>query len=156
VGKTDISLIKKIREETQASIAEIKICLEEAGGDVDLARKLLRKKGFEKVEKKKGRETKAGIVESYLHISTPDMPPTSGAMVVLAAETDFVTKNNEFRNLAHEIAMQICATAPKNLQELLRQPYIRDESRTVSDLIAEKIAKFGENIEIKDFKRFSL
>lgn len=147
----DIKVLKKLREETQASVADIKIALEESKGDHDKALEWLTKHGIEKAGKKEGRETKAGIVETYIHHNL-----TSGATVVLTCETDFVGRTGEFKNLAHEIAMQVNATNPKSIADLLKSPYIRDEKKTVADLVKEHIAKLGENIEIKDFKRFSI
>lgn len=149
--KIDTKLLKKLREETQASVADIKTALEESKGDYVKALEWLKKHGIEKAGKKEGRQTKAGIVETYIHHNL-----TSGTTVVLTCETDFVQRTGEFKNLAHEIAMQINATDPKDLKALLSSPYIRDESKTVSDLIKEHIATLGENIEVKDFKRFSV
>lgn len=149
--KISIEKIKNIREETSAPIHEIKKALEEAGGDEKKARELLKKAGFARAAKKAERDTKAGLVESYLH-STGN----SGACVVLLTETDFVARHEDFKNLAREIAMQVTAMNPENEQELLEQPYIRDPQKTVGDLIQENIAKFGENIKIKEFKRFEV
>lgn len=147
----DIKVLKKLREETQASVSDIKTALEESKGDHDLALKWLQKHGIEKAGKKEGRETKAGIVETYIHHNL-----TSGTTVVLTCETDFVGRTGEFKNLAHEIAMQVNATNPKNVADLLKTPYIRDEKKTVGDLVKEHIAKLGENIEVKDFRRFQV
>ncbi|MBI5464993.1 translation elongation factor Ts [Candidatus Gottesmanbacteria bacterium] len=148
---TQISIdqIKKLRSQTGAGIMEIKKALGEAGGDRKKAIRILKKMGQLRAAKKAGRETKAGIVETYIHATK-----TSGATVVLTSETDFVSRTEEFKNLAHEIAMQVCAMNARNAKELLAQPWIRDEMKTVADLIAENIAKFGENIRIADFKRF--
>ncbi len=147
----DIKLIKKLREETQVSVADIKKALEETKNDEKKAREWLSKHGIEKASKKEGRKTSAGIVDTYTHHTT-----TSGASVVLTCETDFVAKTVEFRNLAHEIAMQVNATNPKDVKSLLSSPYIRDESKTIEDLIKEHIAKLGENIQVKDFKKFEV
>lgn len=147
----DIKVLKKLREETQASVADIKIALEESKGDGAKALEWLTKHGIEKAGKKEGRETKAGIVETYIHHNL-----TSGTTVVLTCETDFVGMTGEFKNLAHEIAMQVNATDPKSIADLLKSPYIRDDNKTVADLIKEHIAKLGENIEVKEFKRFEV
>lgn len=147
----DIKVLKKLRNETQASVSDIKNALEESKGDYTLALEWLTKHGIEKAGKKEGRETKAGIVETYIHHNF-----TTGSTVVLTCETDFVARTGEFKNLAHEIAMQVNATNPKDLKALLSSPYIRDESKTVQDLVKEHIAKLGENIEVKDFKRFEV
>lgn len=151
MNKINIKSLKKLREETQASVSDIKTALEESKGNYDKALEWLRKHGIEKAGKKEGRKTLAGIVETYIHHNL-----TTGATVVLTCETDFVGRTGEFKNLAHEIAMQVNATNPKDVAELLKSPYIRDESKTVGDLIKEHIAKLGENIEIKDFKKFEV
>lgn len=149
--KVDIKVLKRLREETQASVADVRRALEETNGDYEKALAWLSKHGIEKAGKKEGRKTSAGIVETYIHHNL-----TSGSTVVLTCETDFVGRTGEFKNLAHEIAMQINATDPKDLKALLGSPYIRDESKTVQDLMKEHIAKLGENIEVKEFKRFEV
>lgn len=151
MGKIDIAQIKRLRKETGAGILDIKNALQEAGGAETKAKEILRKKGFEKAEKKEQRDTAAGVVESYIHSNN-----TTGATVVLLTETDFVARNKEFKNLAREIAMQITAMDPTDIDELLSQPYIRDESKTIKELIKQYIAKFGENIKIKEFRRFKV
>lgn len=147
----DVLQIKKIREETNAGIADIKEALEEAGGHEKKAKEILTEKGLAKAAKKASRETKAGVVGSYIHATQ-----TSGAIVILSCETDFVARHEEFNKLAHEIAMQICAMNPKNEKELLGQFWIKDESKTIDALIKESIVKFGENIKIEEFKRLAI
>ncbi len=140
--------IKELREATQAGFSDCKSALEEANGDMKKATELLRKKGFEKAAKKSDRETGQGLVESYVHQNGK-----VGVLVSLLCETDFVARTDEFKSLAHEIAMQAAAMNPKNTEELLKQEYIRDGSRTIDDLVKETISKVGENIRIKDFQR---
>lgn len=147
----NIKLLKKLRDETQASVADCRKALEETKGNYKEALEWLSKHGIEKAGKKEGRETSAGIVETYIHHNL-----TTGSTVVLTCETDFVGRTGEFKNLAHEIAMQVNATNPKDLKALLGSPYIRDEKKTIQDLIKEHIAKLGENIQVKDFKRFEV
>lgn len=147
----DINVLKKLRDETQASVSDIKFALEESSGDEKKAREYLQKRGLEKAGKKEGRETKAGIVETYIHHNA-----TTGSTVVLTCETDFVGRTDEFKNLAHEVAMQVNAIDPKDTKALLASAYIRDDKKTIDDLIKEHIATLGENIQIKDFKRFSI
>lgn len=147
----DIKILKKLREETQASVSDIKTALEESKGNEEKAREWLQKRGLEKAGKKEGRETKAGIVETYIHHDA-----SSGSTVVLTCETDFVARTDEFKYLAHEIAMEVNALKPEDLKSLLKLPYIRDEKKTVSDLIKESIAKLGENIQVKEFKSFEV
>lgn len=149
--KISIDLVKKLREETSAPINEIKKALEETNGDEKEAKEILKKSGFLRAAKKAERETKAGVVETYIH-STKN----SGATVVMVTETDFVARTDEFRNLVREVAMQVTAMNPKDEKELLEQPYIRDQQKTIGDLVKENIAKFGENIKIKEFKRFEV
>ncbi|MCL5439002.1 MAG: translation elongation factor Ts [Patescibacteria group bacterium] len=148
--KTSVEEIKKLREETQASIADCRKALEESK-DYKGAIAWLRKHGIEKAEKKAERKTGAGLVGSYIHQNGK-----VGVLISILCETDFVARTDEFKNLAHEIAMQIAAMEPKNVEALLKQEYIRDNSRTIHDLIKEMISKFGENIVIKEFCRFEI
>ena len=147
-NKQIIELVKKIRNETGLGIMEIKAALEEAAGDMKKAQEILRKKGFEKAAKKGDRETGQGLVESYVHANGK-----VGVLVSLLCETDFVARTDEFKALAHEVAMQIAAMNPKSIDVLLKQEYIRDGSKTIDELIKETIAKVGENIKLGDFKR---
>ncbi len=147
----NVDQIKKLREETEAGIADIKEALEEAKGEEKKAKDILHQKGLDKAGKKSQRETKAGVVETYVHADKG-----SGAVVVLTCETDFVARNEDFQKLAHELAMQVVAMNPKNEKELLSQPWIRDEKQTIEDLVKSHIAKYGENIKIKEFKRFEV
>lgn len=149
--KVDMKLLKQLRNETQASVADCRRALEESGGDYKKAIGWLRKHGIEKAEKKSERETSQGIIESYIHQNA-----RVGAMVEVLCETDFVARTSEFKHLAHEIAMQVAAMNPKNVAELLKQEYIRDNSKTVGDLIKEVIAKLGENIVVREFERYEL
>lgn len=151
MNKISIDQIKKLREETGAGVMEVKRVLEEASGDAQKAKEALRKYGLIKADKKAGRATRAGIVETYIHATK-----TCGATVVLTCETDFVARTEEFQNLAHELAMQTCAMNPKDERELLRQPWIKDDKMTIENLIKSYIAKFGENIKVEDFKRFEI
>ncbi len=140
--------IKELREKTQAGFADCKMALDEAKGDMKKAEDILRKKGFEKAAKKSDRETGQGLVESYVH-----QTGKVGVLVSILCETDFVARTDEFKHLAHEVAMQIAAMNPKDIDILLKQEYIRDGSRTINDLVTEAIAKLGENIKISEFKR---
>lgn len=139
--------IKTLREKTQAGFSDCKNALEEANGDMKKAEEILRKKGFEKAAKKSDRETKSGLVESYVHGGR------IGVLVSLLCETDFVARTDEFKTLAHEIALQVSSMNPKDVSVLLKQEYIRDSSKTIEELIKETIAKLGENIQIGEFKR---
>lgn len=147
----DLELLKKIREETQASIADCRKALEESGGKYEKALEWLRKHGIEKAEKKSSRETSQGIVECYIHQNN-----RIGAIIEILCETDFVARTSEFKDLAHEIAMQVAAMNPKDIDTLLKQEYIRDGSRKIGDLIKEQIAKLGENIVVKKIQRLEV
>jgi elongation factor Ts len=139
--------VQKLREATGAGVMDCHRALQEAKGDFDAAIKIIHEKGFSKVEKRADRETGAGMIHSYLHNGR------IGVLVNLRAETDFVVRSDPFQELAHELAMQIAASAPKDVDELLAGPYIKDESRTVKDLINDVIAKTGEKVAIKEFSR---
>lgn len=146
----NIEDLKKLREETGAGIADVKQALEEAGGNIENARGLLKKKGLDKAAKKSEREVKAGLVEVYSHGGKV------GVVVELLCETDFVAKTEDFKGLAHELALQIASMNPENNEDLLAQEYIRDNSQTIKDLIASVVGKLGENIQVGKFARIEL
>jgi elongation factor Ts len=139
--------VQKLREMTSAGVMDCRKALIEANGDIDAAVKLIYEKGLAKVEKRADRETGAGLVESYVHNER------IGVLLRLSAETDFVVRSEPFRALAHDLAMHIAAVAPKDVEELLAQPYVKDESRTIKDVIGEVIAKVGENVTVGEFYR---
>ncbi len=143
--------IKELREETGISFAQCKKALEDSGGDKTKALASLREQSEAIAEKKSSREVKAGVVSAYVHATG-----TLGAMVELNCETDFVAKNPEFVTLARDIAMHITASAPVDQAELLAQPFIKDASLTIDALIKSYIQKFGENITLARFIRFTL
>lgn len=146
----DIEGIKKLREETGCGVIEAKKALEDSP-DFESAIEYLRKQGAKKAANKEGRVTGQGIVSSYIHATG-----RIGAVVSLGCETDFVARTEDFNKLALEMAMQISAMDPKNVDELLSQMYIRDNSQTVKSLIVELSAKVGENVVVKDFKRLEV
>ncbi|MEX2014239.1 MAG: elongation factor Ts [Parcubacteria group bacterium] len=143
--------IKALREETGLSIMECQKALEQAGGDKEKAIAILKEKGAEIAAKKGGRTLGSGIVVSYIHAGE-----TVGVMLELLCETDFVAKNPEFKSVARDIGMHIAAMSPANTAELLEQPFIKDPSRKISDLINNTVQKFGERTEVGQFVRFSL
>lgn len=143
--------IKKLREKTGAGVADSRKALEESGGDFKKAEELVKSWGIEKAASKSDREVKAGLVETYIHGAGK-----IGAMVEVNCETDFVAKTDEFKNLVKEVAMQVSAMVPADVDDLLKQDYIRDSSKTIEQLVKETIAKVGENIQIKRFERFEL
>jgi len=148
----EISLekIKKLREETQISIKECKEALIEAGGDLEKAKEILKKKYGEIAKKLEKRETQEGTIAVYLHNTRK-----IGAMVKILCETDFVANSPDFQKLAQEICLQVAAQDPKEIP-LLEQNWIKDESKKIKDLIEEAIAKFGENIVVKEYVRFQI
>mgnify|MGYP000673609788 CR=1 FL=1 len=160
-----IGLIQKIRKATGAGVMDIKRALEEAGEDEVKILEILKEKGFDKAAKRIGRELKAGLIASYIHSNG-----RIGALVEVGCETDFVAKNEEFRTFVSDLAMQIAATNPKVVSReeaeesgkvadeeiLLLQPFIKDQDKTIGELLTEKIAKIGENIQIKRFARFEV
>jgi elongation factor Ts len=146
----NIDDLKKLREATGAGIADVRSALEEAEGNVEKAREILKQKGLEKGASKSDREVKSGIVEVYSHGGRV------GVMVELLCETDFVAKLEDFKQLAHELALQIASMKPESTTDLLNQEYIRDGSQTVDHLIKSVIGKLGENIQVGRFERIAL
>jgi len=191
-----IDQIKQLRDETGVSPTEIKKALEQSKGDIDKARELLRVLGKNVSIKKESRETKSGIIETYIHPNAK-----TGVLLDIRCETDFVAKSFDFKNLAHEICLQIAAMKPlfvseKDIPEefldgetkiykeqikdsgktenivkqilegklkkykdeisLLSQAWIKDDSKTIKNLIEDTVAKVGENIEIKKFVRYEI
>ncbi len=146
-----IDVLKKLREETQAGVADCRKALEDAKGDYDKAKKLLVERGLEKATKKEGNETSEGIISSYVHTNGK-----VGVLIELNCQTDFVARTDEFKALAHEMTLQIAAMNPKNVEELLKSDYIRDTKLTMQALIKLSIAKLGENITVSKFTRMTL
>ncbi|MBI3103432.1 translation elongation factor Ts [Candidatus Daviesbacteria bacterium] len=146
----DIDLIKKLREKTGAGIADCRQALEEAKGDMEKAKEWLKARGLERGVSKSEREVKAGIVETYSHSGKV------GVLVELLCETDFVARTDDFKNLAHELSLQIASMNPSSVEELLAQEYIRDATMTVDQLIKSVIGKLGENIKVGRFERIAL
>jgi len=105
--------VKKLREMSGAGMMDCKSALEEAGGDVDKAFTILREKGVAKASKRAGRATGQGVVDAYLHSTSPDFPPQVGVLVEVNCETDFVAKSPDFRKLARELALQIAGFEPR-------------------------------------------
>jgi len=162
----DAKLVKTLRDKTGAGMMDCKKALVETSGDLDKAVDHLRKSGVAKAEKKGVRETKEGLVYSYIHAGG-----RLGVLVELNCETDFVARTDDFKELCHNLAMQIAAMSPiyinadeipddeKRIPEeiaLASQAYIRDPGISVSDLILEVAGKLGENVKIKRFSRFAL
>lgn len=189
-----IELIKKLKELSGVGLTDAKKALVEAKGDFDKALAEMRKKGLTKAEKRGDRETREGLVESYVHGGR------IGAIIEVNCETSFVAKTDEFKDLAHKLAMQVASMNPQWVTEaeipedkmkeareaaektmtgkepadkkeqilaakvskafadrvLMSQTYIFDETKTVEQFIKDTIAKTGENITVKQFKRIEL
>jgi elongation factor Ts len=143
--------VKRLREETGAGVMDCKRALDEAKGDLDKAKVLIKERGLAKAQQKAGREAKEGVVEAYVHAGG-----RIGAMVELSSETDFVSRGEGFRELAKEIAMQVAAMDPKGVDELLKQAYIRDASKTIGELVTAIASTTGENVRVRRFQRFQL
>ncbi len=192
VKAISIELIKKLKELSGVGLTDAKQALVEAKGDFDKALDAMRKKGMTKAEKRGDRETREGIIETYVHDGR------LGAIVEVNCETSFVAKTDEFKDLAHKLAMQIASMnplyvsiedipekdleakkkefeanfkGPENMKDqiisgqikkafsdkvLMEQPYILDDNLTVAQFIKEAIAKTGENITVRQFKRLEL
>jgi len=158
--------IRQLREKTGAGIMDCRRALEQSEGNESRAIQFLQQQGLERAEKKSGRVAKQGVIDSYIHIGRV------GAMIELNCETDFVAREDGFRALAHEIAMQVAASNPEFVDEsdapadlsddekkqkvLMLQPFIKNDRQTIKDLIIERAARFGENVRVGRFTRFEL
>jgi elongation factor Ts len=195
-GMIDAKTVAELRSKTGAGIVECKKALEEAGGDIEKAAELLRKKGIAKAGSKSARATAEGLVYAYVHSNGK-----VGAMVEVLCETDFVARTDAFKELCHEMALQVAAMNPLYVSKdqvppeviekekeiyaqefvgsgkpaemvakiiegklskyynevcLLNQAYIKDEDKTIEDVIKEAISKIGENIQVKRFARYAM
>lgn len=142
--------VQKLREMTGAGVMDAKRALVEAEGDFDKAIRIINEKGLIKAEKKATRATGAGYLESFIHNGRV------GVLMDIRCETDFVAHSDPFKELAHNLVMHIAAMNPQSIEELLRQPFIKDESKNMEELIKNTIAKVGENIKVERFCRYEL
>ncbi len=158
-----IDQIKALREETGAGVMDCRSALEQADGDFEAARLALREKGVATASKRAGRTAGQGLIESYIHGGR------IGVLVDLRCETDFVARTDSFKELAHDIAMQIASMNPAvvsvdQLEDnadpeataLLDQDFIRDPSKTIADRINDTIASIGEKVEVARFVRYEM
>jgi elongation factor Ts len=158
--------IKKLREETSAGVMDAKRALEEAAGDMEKAKAILKEKGLAAAAKRAERATNQGCIDSYIHAGG-----RIGVIVELNCETDFVANTDDFRKLARDIAMQVAAMSPAVVAVedrtpdlegkdeevvLLSQPFIKDSSRSIGDMVNDVIATTGENVRVRRFARFEL
>lgn len=146
-----LDLLKKLRKDSSAGIADCRKALEDSANDYDKAKKLIIERGLEKASKKEGKETSQGVIASYVH-----QTGKVGVLVELRCETDFVARTDEFKALAHEITLQVTSMNPKDVAELLKSPYIRDPKLSIAELIKLTVAKVGENITVARFSRLEL
>ncbi len=159
-------MVRALREQTGAGVMDCKRALEETQGNSQKAEELLREKGLSAAMKKTERDTREGLVEAYIHSGG-----RLGAVLELNCETDFVARTDDFRQLAHDLAMQVAAMAPlypdmdevegevqgpPEVVSLMHQPFIKDSSNTVREVVQEMMAKMGENIRIRRFTRYAL
>lgn len=164
--KVPTTSVKELRDQSGAGVMECRNALVEADGDTTKALDILKQKGCLKAEKKATRAATQGIVEAYIHTGGQ-----IGTIVEVNCETDFVARTDEFKELAHHLAMQITAMSPQFISPeevpegadiepqsacLLLQPYIKDPARSIQDVINETIAKMGENIKVSRFARFEV
>ncbi len=149
--KIDSKEVQRLRAETNAGVMDAKRALEDTQGDYEKAKGLLKERGLARVAKKSDREAKEGAIASYIHAGG-----RVGALVEIASETDFVARSEEFQQLALEVAMQVAAMAPADIDELLAQSYIREPSKTINDLVTTLAAAVGENVSVRRIQRFAL
>lgn len=160
--KASVADIRAIRADTGAGVMDIKRAIEDAEGDLDKARELLGQRGSQFSAKRAERETREGLVTAYVHPGRP-----LGALVELNCETDFVARTEDFTALARDLAMHIAAMAPTHVSDdddrdpddgpaLLSQPWFRDGSQTVEQVIQMAVARLGENIQVGRFSRFEI
>ena len=143
------SQVKELREKTGAGMMDCKKVLTETNGDEEKAIELLRERGISKAAKKSGRIAAEGLVETYI-----SEDGKIGSVVEVNAETDFVAKNEEFKNFVADVAKQVATQNPANVEELLNQKSISEPDKTVSEVLTNKIATIGENMSIRRFERF--
>ena len=147
----DIKKLKQLRKDSGISFSLCKKALEESKNNLEAAKKLLNKWGIAKAQDKFSRNTGTGIIFSYVHHNKK-----IASLIQLACETDFVSGNKEFQTLGSELAMQVASIRAETNEELLNQEYIRDPAKKISDLIKEAVLKFGENIKVVKFVRWSV
>ncbi len=162
----DVKLVRDLRDQTGAGIMDCKEALEKSDGDMEKAIQALREKGVASATKRVGKDTNEGVIETYLHTGG-----RVGAMVELGCETDFVARTEEFRKLAHDICMQVAAMGPVYVEAdeigegddrppaqivLMLQPYIKNNSSSVGEMVRELAGKVGENIKVVRFTRLAV
>ncbi len=147
----DLKKLKALREETEVSFSLIKKALEECDNDTECAKKKLHEWGAKKAADKADRQTDQGGLFCYVHHNRK-----TAAIVEVMCETDFVSGNEDFKKFGTELAMQVAVTNPTSVEDMLKQEYIRDPSKTMDQYFKEITLKFGENIKISRLQRFVL
>lgn len=147
----DYENLKKLRQETGVSFSVCKKALEESGDDMEKAKKKLQEWGIKKASEKADRETNAGAIFTYIHHNKK-----IAALLEMQSETDFVSGNAEFQKLGNELAMQVASVPAKDVEEFMKQDYIRESGKTIESLVKDAVLKFGENIKISRFVRWEL
>ena len=153
----DMDLIKKLREMSGAGMMDCKNALEEAGGDIEKAFTILREKGIAKAAKRADRATGQGVIEAYLHSTTPDYPPQIGVLIEVNCETDFVAKSPDFRKLARELALQVAGFGAQwvTREDVPDEVLVRErevyEAKAMQDGKPEKIIPRIVESQIEDF-----
>ena len=150
IQMSKIDDIKKLRQETNLPLIQCQQAIEDADGDMERAMTILKKSASLVNEKRSGRAAKSGIISCYSHVGK------IGVMVELASESDFVSRNEMFGDLAHNLCLQIAAMNPQNNKELFSQSYIKDETQTIGALFNQTANALGEKIELKRFIRWNL
>ena len=163
---TTVNAVKEVRLKTGAGMLDCKKAVEQCDGDVARAIESLKEKGLAMASKRSERAVGEGVIASYLHHNS-----RVGALVELNCETDFVARNDDFKQVAYDIAMHVVASSPVYLCEedmpadcelaaaeacLLSQPFVKDPSKSISDLITEVIARTGENVKVGRFSRIEV
>lgn len=143
--------VQKLRQETGARVLDAKKALEEAAGDFGKAKKIVAEKGLAIAEKKANRAVSQGYVASYTHATGK-----IGVLVEVLCETDFVAKNEEFQTMVRDLAMQVAAMNPENVEELLEQDFIKDPTKTVEKVVKSLSGKIGEKMVLNRFSRFEV
>lgn len=143
--------VKKLREETGAGMMDCKKALDQANGNYEEAKELVRQKGLARAEKKADRETKEGYIASYVHSTGK-----TASLVEILCETDFVARNDEFQDMAKGLAMQVVAMSPETVEELLAQDYIKDPSMTVEEVVKGLSGKIGEKFVVNRFVKYTV
>jgi elongation factor Ts len=151
MAKFTVDDVKRLREETGAGMLDCKKALDAAEGDFEQAREIVRAQGLAKAEKKAGRETGEGYLAAYVHATNK-----VAALVEVLCETDFVARNEELQAMTKDVAMQVAAMKPADVDELMDQEFIKDPSTTIGEMVKGLSGRIGEKIIISRFVRYEV